>query len=259
MRCQYREQIYKCGNYLDVQIYPVFNQQVGRRKKAKPTSQIQERLNQINAENAFVRLVHNNFIVDDLALDLTYADKYLPETLEYAEKLLHNFLRRLKRYRKKYNLPDLKYVCVTEASGCRVHHHLIVNGGIDRDILEQLWGIGYANSQRLQFDEEGITDKVRYITKNSRSEKKPLNKKRWTSSKNLIKPKAQERTGKISKQQAKELAADTTTQLEQAAYFEDLYPGYFFASVAPYHNLINNEFYFHVKMYRKEYIKRKRK
>ena len=210
MKCQYREQMYKCGDYLDVQIYPVFGKQSNRRKKYKPTSTIQQRLNQVNAENSFIRLVHSNFTPADLALDLTYNEKYLPESMEEAEKHVRNFLRRVKRYLKANNLPELKYVCVTERSSSgRVHHHLIVNGIIDRDTLEKLWGMGFANSQRLQFDEEGITAKVRYIIKNSRNEKKPPNKKRWSGSKNLVKPQPQERTGKISKRRAKLVVYDS--------------------------------------------------
>ena len=55
-------------------------------------------------------------------------------------------------------LPPLKYIVVTERGkkGGRIHHHITVNGGIDRDELESLWGLGYANSRRLQFTENGL-------------------------------------------------------------------------------------------------------
>lgn len=255
MRCQYREQIYKCGNYLDAQIYPVFKYQTGRRKKAKPTLQIQEKLNQINAEHRFVRLVHNNFTSDDLALDLTYTDELRPTSEDIAENNVRKYIRRIRRYCKSHNLPDPKYIVTTEYSDKgRIHHHLLISGGIDRDVLEKRWGMGYANSQRLQFNEEGITDKAMYITKRSRYDGKYVYKKRWTSSRNLVKPQAKERTGKITKHQAKELAAENISHLELISFFQDLYPGYFFSSVKPYHNPVNNEYYFHVKMYRKEYI-----
>ena len=38
MRCLYRERRYVCGDYLEVDIYPVFRKQGGRKQKAKPTS-----------------------------------------------------------------------------------------------------------------------------------------------------------------------------------------------------------------------------
>jgi hypothetical protein len=64
MRCRYREKIYKCGEYLEADIYPVFHQGGGKsRRKAryKPTSAMQARLNQRRAERELTRLLNENF------------------------------------------------------------------------------------------------------------------------------------------------------------------------------------------------------
>ena len=55
-----REQVYVCGEYMDADIYPVFQKPGTRRKRCKPTSEIQAKLNQRNAEKKLTRLVHNN-------------------------------------------------------------------------------------------------------------------------------------------------------------------------------------------------------
>ena len=50
MRRLYRERRYVCGDYLEVDIFPVFKKQAGRGMRAKPTSETQARLNEHNAE-----------------------------------------------------------------------------------------------------------------------------------------------------------------------------------------------------------------
>ena len=46
MQRRYREKKYYCGEYLEVAIYPVYTQPKKRGKRSKPTSEIQQRLNQ---------------------------------------------------------------------------------------------------------------------------------------------------------------------------------------------------------------------
>ena len=120
-----RQTVYVCGDYMDADIYPVFQPAGKRRKKCRPTSKIQEKLNQKNAEKRITRLVHLNFTGKDIALHLTYTTP--PESQEQAQRDLYNYIRRVKRARKKLGLPALKYISCTETgkkSG-RVHHHLI--------------------------------------------------------------------------------------------------------------------------------------
>lgn len=73
MRCLYREKIHKCGEFLEVDIFPVFEYQRGRSKKRKPTTETQQRLNQRNAERKLTRLLNTNFTKRDIRFDLTSA------------------------------------------------------------------------------------------------------------------------------------------------------------------------------------------
>ena len=254
MRTFYREKRYYCGEYLDVFIFPVFEtgkRSSGRGKKRKTTSAAQKKLNQKHRERKLARLLHSNFTPDDLELDLTYSVQ--PENDEEAARLLRNYIRRIQRLRKKRGLPPLKYIAVTERGkkGGRYHHHITINGGIDRDELESLWGLGYANSRRLQFTENGLAGLAHYITK------APVGSKAWNASKNLADPEPRTRDGHISARQARELARDTSDKRE----FEKLYPGYFLADAGAFHNDVNGGVYLAARYYRQDgqFIKPKKK
>lgn len=129
MRTVYREKRYYCGEYLDVFIFPVYSsgKRGSRGRKGKPTSAAQKKLNQRHREEKLVRLLHANFTPEDLELHLTYAEQ--PEDDEAAKRELANFLRRVRRYRKKNGLPPLKYIAVTERGkrGGRYHHHVTIS------------------------------------------------------------------------------------------------------------------------------------
>ena len=248
MRTVYREKKYICGDYLDVYIYPVF--EIGARKgqrgaRRKPSTETQKKLNQRHRKEELTRVLHANFTPKDLEIHLTYREQ--PESDKEAARLLRNYIRKIQRLRKKMGLPSLKYIAVTERGkqGGRYHHHITVNDGIGRDILESMWGHGYANSRRLQFSEEGVAGLAHYITKSSVE----VGKKAWSCSKNLIHPKPITRDGRISGRKAKELAEHK----QDSTRFEKLYPGYLASGPAEvFHNDVNGGFYLTVRLYRKD-------
>lgn len=254
MRCLYRERRYFCGDYLEVDIYPVFRKQGIRKQKAKPTSEVQEKLNEHNAIEKLIRLLNANFTGDDYEFHLTYTDDNLPDSVEDAKKDIQNFLRRVKRTRARLGLPELKYICVPEGGfeGTRFHFHVTMNGGLDRTLIEELWGYGYANGKRLQFNENGVEALARYVTKQFSAHKNELPfGKRWTASKNLIVPEPIDRDGKLSAKRVKELA---TFEVESREPFENLYDGYSLSKVEHFFNDVNGGYYLHVKMYRKDAV-----
>ncbi len=239
-----RESVYICGNYMDADIYPVFQPAGKRRKRCNPTSEIQAKLNQRNAEKKITRLVHMNFTEDDIALHLTYRPDSLPENQESAQKDLYNFIRRVKRRYKKLGI-DFKYISCTEygESTGRVHHHLIASGGLDRDAIEKLWGKGYANSKRLQFEDDGVSGLARYVIKDKNSYK------RWNQSKNLIQPEPFVRDGAVTQREMSEIA-DVIENKTAWEYFSELYPDFELTDAGLSHNEVNKGLYIHFDMRR---------
>lgn len=240
-----REQVYVCGEYMDADIYPVFQKPGARRKRCKPTSEIQAKLNQRNAEKKLTRLVHNNFTENDIALHLTYRNGEEPENEADALRVLGNFIKRLKRRYKKAG-KELKYISCTEygKKTGRVHHHLIINGGYDRDEIEKLWGRGYANSKRLQFEEDGVTGLARYIAKDKHFFK------RWNQSRNLDIPEAAQHDGQLNMDDIAEIkeAIDSKSAYQ---YFEERYPGFELVEAVYTQNNINRGIYIHFEMRRR--------
>lgn len=269
MRCRYRERVYKTGDYLEAEIYPVFHDGRGksrRRARYKPTSAMQVRLNQRRAERELTRLLNANFTPEDIEITLTFTDDTLPEEYTDAYKLCVNYLRRVKRLYSRRLDKDIKYVIVP--GGGRYHFHVVLTGGISRDELERMWGHGYANSKRLKFTAGGVAGLAYYIANqlttpdngedlfggmaideetgevtDERIRKKGA--RRWSCSKNLTRPEPETRDGRISAARVEELC---TVDAESRTAYERLYPGYVFSSAKGYYNPENGGYYLQIIM-----------
>jgi hypothetical protein len=232
-----REKKIYCGkNYLEVDIYPYTKSQVESRrrkrgKKVKVSAPKQKNLNDKNARRYLTQLSNANFTASDLHVTCTYTDKTLPESIEEGEQTITKYLRRVAYHRKKNGLGPLKYILVTEYTTPkesekpkRMHHHIIMNGGMSRDEVEELWKvgrkgerIGRINADRLQPDENGLAALANYLSK------EPHRKKRWSSSRNLERPvQAPPNDHKYSKRQVEKIAKG----MIDPDYFRKKYPGW---------------------------------
>lgn len=240
-----RSAVHICGDYMDGDVYPVYQPAGKRRARCRPTSAVQQKLNLRNAQKKLTRLIHANFGTDDVALHLTYGRGLEPESREAAKRELRNFLRRLQRRYRKAGL-DFKYVSCTEYGrrGGRCHHHLILTGGVSRDEMERLWGNGYANSKRLQFGPDGLTALAAYITKDRTFYK------RWNGSRNLIQPVPQVRDGAVSMEELERMR-DAIESKNAWRYFERLYPGFELTEAVCTKNGVNRGWYIHFEMRRR--------
>ena len=254
MRTLYREKTYECGDYLEVNIYPVYRAATSRRSKAKPTPEAQKKLNEKNAARRLERLINANFTPDDVKCELSYRPGCEPSDISGAVRDARNFMRRLKRVREKKGLPELKYIYVTEKgekSG-RFHHHVVISGGATPRELAECWGLGYVQKiQPLQFSEDGCAGIAWYMNGNKRGQKAERETYRhFHASKNLTQPKETRRDGRISNRAAQALAdldAEATNE-KKAAEFERLYPGYTFVRSEPLINGVNGGLYITVRM-----------
>lgn len=214
----------------------------GKRSKKKYISAPKQRnLNEKNANRYFVQLVNTNFSWGDLKVSLTYKDSELPKSLEDAQREITNFRNRINRRRKKEGLEPAKFIVVTEGSvekdGPRLHHHIFMSGGLDRDTVESLWcrrrrkgqkegdRIGFANAINLQPDDFGLEALARYLTKD------PQGKKRWSGSLNLDKPYSRDNDHKYSKRQV-----EAAIKNDDKQFWESQYPDYWLTEVKPVYN-----------------------
>lgn len=257
----YREKKVDCGGYREVDIIPRTDDaeqavRGARRKRHKVSAPKQKNLNEKNAKRYLVQLGNGNFGPGDLHVSLTYAPEHLPASPKEAEKIITNYLHRIAYRREKLGLPPLKYILVTEygyakddeAQGhpIRIHHHVIMNGGLDRDIVEMMWTsqrinwkkydqdhsyadtvekLGWVNADRIQTNENGVEALCKYIMKN------PRGKKRWSSSRNLIRPvELPPADHKYGRRKVGRLAKSDDHGRE---YFERQFPDYSIVEIKP--------------------------
>lgn len=202
-----------------------------RSKKTKYTEPKQKKLNTRRRREYFKALVHCNFDEDDYIIHKTF-DKDI--TQEEANKSWRNALDRINRRRAKLGLGNARYILVMEGNvdkSKRIHFHIIIDGDLHRDIIQDLWRKdGFINVDRLQFNEEGVTGLIKYITKELEEEKtedleddeEDGGSKAWRSSRGLVKPKLKVRDFKYRKKQVMEWIRNFPSERE----IEELYPGW---------------------------------
>ena len=222
-RMGYRTRTIKAGPRLEVEIYPIFGREnSGRLRAAKKnlTPEAVQRNNEERSRRKLIQLIDANFTEKDYHVTLTYAGN--PPSYEQARKDVKNFLRAVKRKREQRGLDELKYVYTIEdeqdGKRKRIHIHAIMNGGISREELEQIWGQGYANADNLQPDENGLEAIARYITKQQK------NRRKWARSRNLKMPKVRTSDTKVSNARVRRLAVDFPNSAKEI--MEKLYPNY---------------------------------
>lgn len=258
MKSFIREKKIYCGTkYMEVDIYGYSETERSRGKrsrKEKISAPSQRNLNDKNARRYFTQLAEGNFGRGDLHVTLTYSDEFLPGSIEEAEKEAQNYLRRIKRRRVKEEVGDLKYILVTayrsvdeegEEKPVRVHHHILMNGGLDRDIIEDVWrkrrrkgekegrAIGYVNADRIQPNEQtGIAALCTYLVKN------PSSKRRWTSSQNLTRPVSRTNDHRYSRKRLLQIVNEPF----DGSFWEKIYPGWRIADPDYGYEQVYNEF-----------------
>lgn len=221
MQCKYKEKLIIAGDMIFGTVYPTFRKAGARRGKFRETTEVQAKLNEKKSIEWMTYLTHANFDKHDYVLHPTYRDGCLPESEEQFEKDIKNYIRRLKRIYKKAG-KELKYIYAMEYSDTgRPHLHIILSGCVDRDVLEEAWGKGRCNADRLQFNECGIIDLSKYVGKSRRS-----GKRRYVTSKNLTKPIEKTNMHHWSRKQLKELDESGANPHKK---FADTYHGYWLA------------------------------
>ena len=251
-RMGYRRRVTLAGDRMECEIYPVFGREDEKRARAAKkniTPMKQKRLNDERARRHLVLLADANFTDKDIHLTLTYRSE---TTLEQCRKDIRNFLLRVKRYRERNRLGELKYIYTIEgkretekgAAGKRLHVHMLMNGGISREQLEEMWQMGYANADRLRPSERGLEEIASYIIKEAADKGR-----KYSASRNLTQPKRRTTDAKTSNRVVKAIAHDIRN--EAKAELEKLYPKYSYVDIKIYYSDTIDGVYIRALMRRK--------
>ena len=238
-RMGYRRRTIIAGPRMECEIYPVFGRDdEGRARAAKQnvTRTAQKELNRKRAERYITQLADANFGKEDIEVTLTYKPENMPGDTERCKKDVENFVRRVKRYREKNGLGELKYIYTIEGGFekkngfgvTNLHCHMLMNSGVSRGTLEEIWEFGTANSRQLQPDEDtGLEGIAKYMIKESKN-----HGRRFCHSRNLKKPVVRTKDAKTSNRAVKMIAMDIRN--EAKAEMERMYPSYRFVECRVY-------------------------
>lgn len=251
------------GDHMDIDIYPEFAKRKVKEFPKVDKAKERERMKALNGRKArkyFRRLCECNFTDGDLWITLTYTNE--PESIEAATKCMHSFIRRVNRKRERLDLPKARYIYITECVSengetVRVHHHLLMDSLLDMDTVLSLWRYGGRNEARyLKTDENGIAGAAEYMSKPAADTKRKKHEKRWTASRNLLKPQEhkhhQTRTSEVTKMVRNR--DHIKEYVENAKYRsgELRYKGYICESNHVYFNEVNGGYYISIHLRRKE-------
>lgn len=264
-----REQKIKSGQVMEIDFLPVHEsgRKISERApKTHMSSDEQKEANRKNAIRKLFRLVHANFDNRDFWCHFTYRAENAPQSEEEAKNDFYNYIRRVRRYRKKHGLRDMVYICILEektyktglyAGRKNYHFHFWITGrGLTRDMAEDMWEPRGTKNNRVEVDRFmperfGYAAAVKYVQKSKATAK------RYYPSKNLKKPDFKKPIdGKTSRRTVERMAKIHTGD---RAYWENRYKGYEYVSDEPRYNEFNGHWYVSVVMVKKVNPQKRRK
>lgn len=239
----------RSGEQLEVEIYPEFTkrqtEEIPTEGMKKKQRQAQRNLNEKNSRKQCERVINANFGDRDIWATFTYTDDEMPETMERAERDMKNYIRRLNYQRKKQGLKNTRYVYVTECSDKgRFHHHIVLDGDMSMDAVEETWKLGRRNQvRRLNKDENGLVGMAKYITK----EKKAKSQKKWKASKGLKQPEEKVNHYKFRKKDVDEVIRNHNCLKDKLLkwYGQE---GYIYTSQEIRYNDFNGRYYIYARL-----------
>ena len=193
-------------------------------------------------------MVKSNFKDGDYHIVLTYDKNHKPQTIEEAEHQVTLFRRRLLTAYKKMGINKVEYIYVTEEgkNGENIHHHVLLkNVGVSRDEIEDCWtrkGLGFANCRKIRANEKGIEQLASYL------QKETAGKKRWKSSKGLIRPWLSVSDDKYSRRKIDKLAKMPPDCEAVREHWERQFPGYVLYECQHYFNQVTAKWSIYLKM-----------
>lgn len=200
MRAIYRRRVIKAGATIEVEeTYPTrFGEGLTRSQhnNSTGTTVAMQIYNEERAMRELTRLINENFVPGDFWVTLHYEKDNRPQSFEEARAQLSSFLIKLRSLYKKSG-KEIKYLKTT-AIGSRggVHHHIIINRGVDTRKISFLWRehIKASISARPPhyvelYEDREYSSLAAYIYNQAKGmEEDYKNARHWVGSRNLKKP-----------------------------------------------------------------------
>ena len=162
-----------------------------RREKKRISSAAQKYINAKAQHSQLEFLLAANVRPGDWFLTFTYDDRHLPDSWDGANKQMQYFCRKLRDSQKPgkivyfYNIERAHYSDDPMCSH-RWHHHMVLSGSIDLDVIKRLWGNGFVSAHRIVLDTDHTYGSLAtYLLKESNEFP---GKRGWRSSRGLAKP-----------------------------------------------------------------------
>ena len=201
---KYCRKIVRAGRTVDVQFtYPTrFGEKLTRakHKEGSATPLDVENYNNELAIRKLTEIINENYEPDDLWVTLHYELHNRPTDIETAKKQLSKFFVGLKKLYIENGI-ELKYVRTT-AFGDRgaLHHHIVIPKGVKRSEITKLWKEIIKATQKARppqyielYADGEYSALAAYICKQGdNSATKEKNMRKWSCSRNIKKPKAEE-------------------------------------------------------------------
>jgi hypothetical protein len=253
MGAKIREQRFRAGDYLELNIYPVFEcrRSDGRRRRNRPSKDAVKKINQKNRENEVNRILVANFSTKDYYVTLSY--KSAPDSEEQVRRDVRYFIDKLNRRRASQGLDKAKYVKIIErgSRSGRYHIHLVISGeGITPALIAELWGKGYVDCKPLQFSADGLKGLARYFTKDKQEggDKEGSCRHSWSCSRNCVRPQPRTNDHKYSKRAVRSMVEENAAEKVLRA----MHPDYILADCETYYRDETGLYYIYAIMYRKD-------
>ena len=208
------------GRMIEVEIYPSIRKRdarsVTRSVRQNVTPDKMKSYNDIQAKKKCRRIIAANFIPGDCYLTFTFFEDMNEEE---ANRLIDNFLRRLRYYRRKHGMDELKFIGCIECGkrGNRWHGHFVVNK-IALEVVTALWGKNGRVYCESLYEEGGFKDLANYIRKDV------TGKKRLKQSRNLKQP--SEIVKEMKKREIRQIESGEVPAVVAGYYIADMDQSY---------------------------------
>ena len=110
-----KEKQIKSGRLLEVSYFPCTDSGrplAERAPKSRITSEQQALYNAKQSTKKLIRLINANFDTGDIYLHCTYSPENAPQSSDKAYRDAYNYIRRVRYYRRKHKLPELRAVVI---------------------------------------------------------------------------------------------------------------------------------------------------